>query len=68
MTSDTILASALREGDVIKRQGRPDAIVIGLIDTGANMLVTAQSVLHYRLNDPVNVDRIEFHNTKGASV
>lgn len=61
MTSDTILASNLREGDVIKRQGRPDSIVITTINTGAHMLVTAQSILHYRLNDPVIVDRIEFH-------
>lgn len=66
MTSDTILASGLREGDVIKVQGRPDSIVMAVVNTGTHMLVTVQSIRNYQINAPVRVDRLEFHN-QGAS-
>jgi len=55
VSSDTILARDLRIGDVVKRVGRPDTIVIELQKTDTHMLVTARSVLHYKLNDPVVV-------------
>lgn len=66
MTSDTILASGLREGDIIKRQGRPDTLVLSIVRTSTHMLVTAQLVLTYRRNDPVVVDRPELH-TRGEN-
>lgn len=61
MTSDTILATAVVRGDTIKRQGRPDAVVIATLNDGQRMLITVQEVLKYRLADPVVVDRPAFH-------
>lgn len=63
--TDTVLASTVVAGDVIKRQGRPDATVILTDDdqAGNRVLITVQEVLRYKPYDPVVIvtPRVTFH-------
>lgn len=67
MTSDTILASDLRAGDRVYSNERFNEILAVEL-TDRRVIVTLALTLRYRPNTPVTVDRIEFHNTKGASI
>lgn len=57
MSSDTILASNLRKGDLIKRQGQPDGEVIEFTPTDTRFRVKVVQIWHYWPNAPVVIAR-----------